>query len=271
LRRPTALVDILDLERIDADIFRGLSPETRRWRRVFGGQVAAQALRAAASTVGADRPVHSLHAYFLRPGDIDVPIVYVVDRTRDGRSFSARRVTAVQDGRVIFTLGASFHLDEPGLEHQVPMPEVPVPADEPPPAQRAADDEPAWPIEFRSAGARSADAGSPQKLVWMRARDALPADPLVHVCAGVYASDMTLLQVLLASHEVSWDPERITGASLDHAMWFHAPFRADEWLLYARESPAASGARGLAQGRIFRRDGRLAVSVVQEGLIRLKP
>jgi acyl-CoA thioesterase-2 len=269
LRRPAALVDILDLERIDADIFRGHSPRSR-WRRVFGGQVAAQALRAAAGTVAEDRPVHSLHAYFLRPGDVDVPIVYTVDRTRDGRSFSARRVTAVQDGRVIFTLGASFHLVEPGLEHQVPMPEAPAPGAEPPPARRGGDDEPAWPIEFRSAAGAGADAGSPQKLVWMRARDALPADPLVHVCAGVYASDMTLFEVLLAGHELSWDPERMSGASLDHAMWFHALFRADEWLLYARESPAASGARGLAQGRIFRQDGRLAVSVVQEGLIRLK-
>ncbi len=256
--RPTLLADILDLERIEVDIFRGRSPRGRE-QRVFGGQVAGQALVAAGRTVAEDRAVHSLHAYFIRPGDPEVPIVYTVERTRDGRSFSTRRVTAIQHGRPIFTLSASFHRPEAGLEHQVPMPEAPGPDELP-----ATDDRPR-PIELRWAGTDRAQRGP----VWIRARDHLPDDPLVHVCAVAYASDMTLLDSVLRPHYMEWDDRRMSGASLDHAMWFHGQFRADEWLLYAQESPAASGARGLAQGRIFRRDGRLVVSVVQEGLIRL--
>ncbi len=269
------LVDILDLERIEVDIFRGRSPEGRL-QRVFGGQVAGQALVAAGRTVVPERAVHSLHAYFIRPGDPQVPIVYTVERTRDGRSFSTRRVTAIQHGQTIFTLSASFHVVETGLEHQVLAPEAPDPDSL---VRRAPagfeDDAAARPIEIlRVDGARSEvpidGPDGRRSTVWLRARDQLPDDPLVHVCAVAYASDMTLLDSVLLGHGLSWDDERMTVASLDHAMWFHGPFRADEWLLYAQESPAASGARGLAQGRIFRRDGRLVVSVVQEGLVRLR-
>jgi acyl-CoA thioesterase-2 len=276
------LADILDLERIEEDIFRGSSPRGR-WQRVFGGQVAGQALVAAGRTVMPDRAVHSLHAYFIRPGDPEVPIVYTVDRIRDGRSFTTRRVTAIQHGRAIFALSASFHRHEEGLEHQEAMPDAPAPellaawperpvADgEPgPDAGPDADSPPPRPVEIRPAGV-SGEPGELRRMVWMRARDVLPDDPLLHVCAVAYASDMTLLDSVTLGHELSWEDGRLSGASLDHAMWFHWPFRADEWLLYVQRSPAASGARGLAQGTIFRRDGLLVASVVQEGLIRLQP
>jgi acyl-CoA thioesterase II len=266
--RPETLIDILDLERIEEDIFRGRSPEAGP-QRVFGGQVAGQALVAAGRTVPAERAVHSLHAYFIRPGDPVVPIVYTVDRTRDGRSFSTRRVTAIQHGEVIFTLSASFHRPETGLEHQVPMPDAPDPEGLPDRWSRP------WPVEIRYAGeppwARDGRPAEPRSMVWIRVRGPLPDDPLVHVCAVAYASDMSLLDSVLLAHGLTWDAEGLSAASLDHAMWFHWPFRADEWLLYVQESPAASGARGLAQGRIFRRDGRLVASVVQEGLIRTAP
>jgi acyl-CoA thioesterase II len=229
---------------------------------VFGGQVAGQALVAAGRTVPDERAVHSLHAYFIRPGDPEVPIVYTVDRTRDGRSFSTRRVTAIQHGQAIFTLSASFHRSETGLEHQVPMPEAPDPDGLPERSTRLR------PVEIRVAGDRR--AGEARSMFWVRARGELPDDPLVHVCAVAYASDLSLLDSVLQAHGLTWDAEVLSAASLDHAMWFHAPFRADEWLLYWQESPAASGARGLAQGRIFRRDGRLIASVVQEGLIRVR-
>ena len=237
---------------------------------MFGGQVAGQALVAAGRTVPVERAVHSLHAYFIRPGDPEVPIVYTVDRTRDGRSFSTRRVTAIQHGQAIFTLSASFHRLETGLEHQVRMPAAPDPDGMPERSRRLRQ------VEIRYAGeppwARADGlAREPRSMVWMRARGQLPDDPLIHVCAVAYASDMSLLDSVLLAHGLTWDAEGLTAASLDHAMWFHGPFRADEWLLYAQESPAASGARGLAQGRIFRRDGRLIASVVQEGLIRSSP
>jgi acyl-CoA thioesterase-2 len=265
--RPETLVDILDLERIEEDIFRGSSPEEGP-QRVFGGQVAGQALVAAGRTVPPERAVHSLHAYFIRPGDPEVPIVYMVDRTRDGRSFSTRRVTAIQHGRAIFTLQASFHRAEGGLDHQVPMPEAPDPESLPDPWGRPR------PIEIRytSGPPWARTGGRPRgerNMVWLRARGPLPDDRLVHVCAVAYASDMSLLDSVLLAHGLTWDAEGLSAASLDHAMWFHGPFQADEWLLYVQESPAASGARGLAQGRIFRRDGRLVASVVQEGLIRV--
>jgi acyl-CoA thioesterase-2 len=265
--RPETLVDILDLERIEEDIFRGSSP-TEGPQRVFGGQVAGQALVAAGRTVPPERAVHSLHAYFIRPGDPEVPIVYTVDRTRDGRSFSTRRVTAIQHGRAIFTLSASFHRPESGLEHQVAMPEAPGPEDLPDRLRGLST------IEMRFAGEppwtrTDGRPREPRSTVWMRARGPLPDEPLVHVCAVAYASDMSLLDSVLLAHGLTWDAPGLSAASLDHAMWFHGPFRADEWLLYAQESPAASGARGLAQGRIFRRDGRLVASVVQEGLIRV--
>ena len=279
------LLDLLDLEQIELDIFRGRSPD-ETVQRVFGGQVAGQALVAAGRTVPADRPVHSLHAYFIRPGDPSVPLVYTVDRVRDGRSFTTRRVAAVQHGKVIFTLSASFHHPEPGLEHAMPMPDVPPPAELRPNVDRldelaraAGQPLPAHlrdsPIDLRSVGplsferARDMAPYAGRNLVWLRVKDRLPDEPLLHVCLMTYASDLTLLETVLLEHGISWLDGRTSGASLDHAMWFHRPFRADQWLLYAQESPAAAGGRGLARGEVFTADGQLVVSVVQEGLIRI--
>jgi acyl-CoA thioesterase-2 len=275
------VVALLDLEQIETNIFRGRSPENERRQRVFGGQVAGQALVAAGRTVPADRPVHSLHAYFIRPGDPTVPIIYLVDRVRDGRSFTTRRVSAVQHGKTIFTLSASFHDPEPGEEHGLPMPTVP----EPGAVVRTADRMAALfgreagemyrgPIDLRHVGPLTFDAiadpslRATSNLVWLRADGELPDDPLLHVCLMTYASDMTLLDSVLLAHGRSWADGETSGASLDHAMWFHRPFRADRWLLYAQESPATSGARGLARGELFTQEGQLVVSVVQEGLIR---
>ena len=274
------LLELLDLEQIEQNIFRGRSPD-ERVQRVFGGQVAGQALVAAGRTVPEDRPVHSLHAYFIRPGDPAVPLVYTVDRVRDGRSFTTRRVTAVQHGKAIFTLSASFHHPEPGLEHAMPMPAVPAPEELRPNVERIAEalGEPLpaafmdSPIDLRSVGPLSMEveanpalyAGN--NLVWLRVTERLPDDPLLHVCLMTYASDLTLLETVLLEHGVSWIDW--SGASLDHAMWFHRPFRADQWLLYAQESPVAAGGRGLARGEVFTADGQLVVSVVQEGLIRI--
>jgi acyl-CoA thioesterase-2 len=256
-----ALVELLDLETIEVNIFRGRSPDEKR-QRVFGGQVAGQALVAAGRTVPDDRRVHSLHAYFLRPGDPNVPIVYDVDRIRDGRSFTTRRVVAIQHGRPIFNLSASFHIDEPGVDHQLPMPsDVPAPE-----ATDKFDWAPAFDLRFVT-GERG--AGSMQRL-WFKAAGSLPDDPLLHVCVVAYASDMTLLDPVVNAHNIDWEDPGLQVASLDHAMWFHRPFRADEWLLYDQESPAASGGRGLGLGRIFREDGTLVVSVVQEGLVRVR-
>jgi acyl-CoA thioesterase-2 len=274
------LLDLLDLEQIEVNIFRGRSPDERT-QRVFGGQVAGQALVAAGRTVPADRPVHSLHAYFIRPGDPAVPLVYLVDRVRDGRSFTTRRVSAVQHGETIFTLSASFHHAEPGPEHADPMPDVP-----PPEAVERRQDKMArvlgeasvpWrdsPIDLRSIGPVQGEAErdpslrTTTDLVWLRVDGELPDDPLLHVCLMTYISDMTLLDSLLIAHGLSWWDGRTSGASLDHAMWFHRPFRADRWLLYAQDSPVAYGARGLARGEVFTEQGELVVSVVQEGLIR---
>jgi acyl-CoA thioesterase II len=276
------LVTLLDLERIEEDIYRGVSPSASPVR-VFGGQVAGQALVAAGRTVPADRRVHSLHAYFIRGGDPRVPIVYEVDRIRDGRSFTTRRVVAVQHGKAIFSLSASFQVDEPGIEHEVAMPEgVPDPESLPTRAEVVADyreqlgvfaqrpqpidiryvTEPPW--ISRARGPREA-----RNQVWMRADGVLPDDQLLHVCVLTYASDMTLLDAVLAKHGVYWGMDKVLGASLDHALWFHRPFRADEWVLYDCESPTASGARGLATGRFFSRDGHLLATVVQEGLLRV--
>ncbi|MFI2304116.1 acyl-CoA thioesterase [Actinacidiphila glaucinigra] len=277
------LVDLLDLERIEEDIFRGQSPE-ERLQRVFGGQVAGQALVAAGRTTDGSRPVHSLHAYFLRPGRPGVPIVYQVERIRDGRSFTTRRVVAVQQGRTIFNLTASFHVPEPGFEHQLAMREVPDPeslpklSDElrehlgglPEQLERMARRQP---FDIRYVDrlrwtAEEVAGAEPRSAVWMRAVGPLGDDPLVHTCALTYASDMMLLDAVRVPVEALWGPRGFDMASLDHAMWFHRPFRTDEWFLYDQESPIATGARGLARGRIYDREGRMLVSVVQEGLFR---
>jgi acyl-CoA thioesterase-2 len=278
------VVDLLDLEQIEVDIFRGRSPEGERRQRVFGGQVAGQALVAAGRTVPADRPVHSLHAYFIRPGDPTVPLIYLVERVRDGRSFTTRRVSAVQHGKTIFTLSASFHHDEPGIEHSDPMPVVPPPDEITPTVERLekvfGPSVYEWyggnPIDIRHIGPLTVEAErdpalrTARNLVWLRADGELPDDPLLHVCLVTYASDMTLLDSVMLAHGLSWADGRTSGASLDHAMWFHGPFRADRWLLYAQDSPVARGARGLARGEMYTSDGQLVVSVVQEGLIRTR-
>lgn len=277
------LLDLLDLEQIEVNIFRGRSPD-ERVQRVFGGQVAGQALVAAGRTVPADRPVHSLHAYFIRPGDPSVPIIYLVDRVRDGRSFTTRRVSAIQHGKAIFTLSASFHHPEPGPEHHTPMPQVPAPDQLPTAVQRlekvlgprSDSVYRSRPIDLRFVGPLAVEAQrdpalrTTQSMVWLRVDGELPDDSMLHVCLMTYASDMTLLDSLLLAHGLSWADGRTTGASLDHAMWFHRPFRADKWLLYAQEAPTAGGARGLARGQVFTESGELVVSVVQEGLIRTR-
>jgi acyl-CoA thioesterase-2 len=274
------LIGLLDLERIEENIYRGVSPPHSS-TRVFGGQVAGQALVAAGRTVPEERNVHSLHAYFIRPGDPKVPIIYEVDRIRDGRSFTTRRVVAIQHGKAIFSLSASFQVEEPGVEHGEPMPDVPDPESLPTLAERAAGygdalgtrtqprpidiryvNDPPW--VTRDTGERPA-----RNRVWMRADGTLPDDRLLHVCVLTYASDMTLLDSTLARHGVYWGLDRVFGASLDHALWFHRPFRADEWFLYDSMSPTASNARALATGQLFSRDGTHIATVVQEGLIRV--
>ncbi|TDC63227.1 acyl-CoA thioesterase II [Actinomadura sp. GC306] len=277
------LLDLLDLEQIENDIFRGRSPEERR-QRVFGGQVAGQALVAAGRTVPANRPVHSLHAYFIRPGDPLVPIVYTVDRVRDGRSFTTRRVTAVQHGKAIFTLSASFQIVEEGPHHQAAMPDAPAPETLPDGLTRltplfgeagARQFVTRRPFDIRHATPLTWEAAKDPALVtaeskvWLRVDGELPDDPLLHVCLMTYASDMTLLDTVLLNHGLAWGDKRTMGASLDHAMWFHRPFRADDWLLYYQDAPFAGGARGLARGQVFTRSGELVVSVMQEGLVRV--
>ena len=279
------LVGLLDLERIEENIFRGVSPD-ERLQRVFGGQVAGQALVAAGRTVATGRPVHSLHAYFLRPGRPGVPIVYQVERVRDGRSFTTRRVVAVQEGRTIFHLTASFHQPEPGIEHQVRMPDVPGPERLPRLADEVRGHSGALPealarmarrmpfdiryVERLRWTAEEVAAAEPRSAVWMRAVGPLGDDPLVHTCALTYASDMMLLDAVRVPVEPLWGTRGFDMASLDHAMWFHRPIRADAWFLYQQESPVATGGRGLARGQIYDRDGVLLVSVMQEGLFRLR-
>ena len=276
------LVQLLDLEAIERDIFRGASTQTH-WQRVFGGQVAGQALVAAGRTVADDRRVHSLHSYFVRPGDPTIPIVYEVDRVRDGRSFSTRRVIAVQRGETIFSLSASFQLDQDGIDHQTPMPEVPAPETLPALVNRYGNSPDAAefyrsmpkPIDLRYVDdppwqqhARGPREGVSR--VWMKADGKLPDDPLLHVCVLTYASDMTLLDSVLVRHGIAPGLDDVSMASLDHAMWFERPFRADEWLLYSTKSPSASGGRGLATGRFYTQDGRQVCSVVQEGMVRVR-
>ncbi|HXJ34409.1 MAG TPA: acyl-CoA thioesterase II [Candidatus Eisenbacteria bacterium] len=280
------LLGLLDLEELEVNLFRGQSPQEMRLR-VFGGQVAAQALVAVGRTVETG-VVHSLHSYFLRPGDPKVPIVYQVDRIRDGRSFTTRRAVAIQHGEAIFLLSASFQRPEEGPEHGLRMPEVPDPETLPTTEERLAGVKDqlhpeVWkwvtrerPIDTRSVTDHNPfkpTPREPRQLVWIRASGRLPdASLLLHQCVIAYASDLMLLDTATLPHAIPWNDPRYAMASLDHAMWFHRPFRADEWLLYAQESPAAHGARGFTLGHFFTRDGRLVASVAQEGLIRpVKP
>ncbi len=278
------LVETLNLEPLELNLFRGRSPQSR-WQRVFGGQVIGQALVAACRTVedvGA-RPPHSLHAYFLLGGDPKVPIIYEVDRIRDGKSFTTRSVKAIQHGHAIFSMSVSFHVHEEGLSHQFKMPDVPKPEALPSEAEMK---ERVWPmlpepvrryyererpielrpVEFgRYLGETSKDG---RFHVWIRTTDRLPDESAIHQCVLAYASDMMLLDAALIPYQRSVFSEDIMAASLDHALWFHRPFRADEWLLYAQDSPNLAGARGFARGLIFAGDGTLIASVAQEGLLR---
>ena len=276
------LLDLLELERLEVDLYRGRQPDTAM-QRVFGGQVAAQALRAACHTAPDDRAVHSLHSYFLRPGDTSVPIVYDVERIRDGRSFSTRRVTARQHGKAIYYLTASFQIAETGFVHQDAMPEVPGPEKCPTledvVRELSGRDDGSWEREWaaldvryagdsRPGGELRSDAEPARARIWLKASGAVPGDQVTSMCVLAYASDLTLLGVSLVPHGVLISSSSLQPASLDHSMWFHRPFRADEWMLYDQHSPSASGARGFALGRVFSRQGSLIASVAQEGLIR---
>ncbi len=277
------LVELLALERIEQNLFRGQSQDLG-WGNVFGGQAIGQALSAATQTVPEDRHVHSLHCYFLRIGDARKPIVYQVDPIRDGRSFATRRVVAVQGGRPIFSLAASFQVDEEGFAHQDEAPAAPPPDDllsEQDLARKFEDRIPVHlrqraladrPIEIRPVRPNdplNPRVRPPRHQVWFRSRDALPDTPGLHRYLLAYTSDFQFLSTALQPHGVSWLTPRMQLASLDHAMWFHRPFRMDDWLLFDIESPTASGARGLVRGRIFDRAGRLVATAVQEGLMRL--
>jgi acyl-CoA thioesterase-2 len=282
------LVELLQVEQLEHNLFRGISGDIGS-PRVFGGQVLGQALMAAALTVERDRSVHSLHAYFLRPGDKQAKIVYDVERIRDGGSFTTRRVVAIQHGQPIFNFAASFHVKEDGVSHQDTMPQVPPPEgltsvhelrrqhfDKLPERLRAvlhaetAIDirhcEPFNPLNPPPAGERAAVNNS-----WFRASDRLPDDPVLHQAMLAYSSDFGLLSAALLPHGLSFMNGSVQGVSLDHAMWFHDSFRMDDWLLYATNSPAASGARGFCRGSIYTQDGRLVASVAQEGLMRPQP
>ncbi len=278
------LMAALDLDRVGENSFRGRSPQVG-WQRVFGGLVVAQALTAAGRTAPA-RPAHALHGTFMRPGDPAAPILFEVARWRDGRSFATRHCLAVQHGAPIFALTASFQAEEPGLAHQLPMPDVPPPEALPTEAELVERFAPLLPegvrrylsrerpIEIRptdltrfTAG-RGAPPRAPVQHAWMRATAPLPDDPAAHRAVLAYLSDMSLLDTALVAHGRSIFEPDLQVASLDHALWFHRPFRADDWLLYAQDSPSTSGARGLARGLIYARDGTLVASVAQEGLIR---
>ena len=272
------LVDLLDLERIEVNTFRGRHPEEER-QRTFGGQVAAQALMAAGRTVDLGN-VHSLHSYFLRPGDPSIPILYEVDRIRDGRSFTTRRVVAIQHGRAIYNMQASFHTEEVSLEHQFEMPDVRGPETIPRLEDRIHGefgDIDEWfkrrhPIDQRFVGElpwSPKRSKEPRQQIWIRADGELPQDPLLHACVITYASDMSLFDSILAPHSIRWDNGSFMGASLDHCMWFHREVRADQWLLYDMDSPIAHGGRGLARGFLFNEGGQLMTSMVQEGLTRV--
>ena len=276
------LVSILDLEQLEVNLFRGRSPQ-QGWQRVFGGQVLGQALVAAVRTVEPGRIAHSLHAYFLLGGDPKVPIIYQVERVRDGRSFTTRRVTGIQHGRPMFAMSVSFHDAEPGLEYHSEIPKVPIPEDLPSESlllEKLLPHVPdniltycEWerPIEMRPIDLSryiSREKRSPEQYIWMRASGALPDQLPLHQCVLAYASDFSLLDTALIAHGKLMFDKDIQLASLDHALWFHRPFRADDWLLYAQDSPSSHGARGFCRGSIFTRDGTLVASVCQEGLMR---
>lgn len=275
-----ALLELLDLETIDLNLFRGRQPDTER-QRVFGGQVAAQSLVAAARTAPPETSVHSLHSYFLRPGDHEMPIVYDVDRLRDGRSFATRRVIARQHGRPIYALTASFHVQEEGFEHQDVSVDVPSPEESVDLLSLISGDErrrAEWVREWSALDFRIADRNPPlgghddgtpaRAAYWVKVSGSLPDDPLVHQAALAYLSDLTLIGVSLLRHGLHPNHHDVQAASLDHTVWFHKPFRADEWLLYRQTSPVATGGRGLALGELFSLHGTLVASVAQEGLIR---
>lgn len=278
-----SFLEILDLEPLEINLFRGISPKND-WQRVFGGQVIGQALVAASRTVE-NRSVHSLHAYFLRPGDPKVPIIYEVERVRDGKSFTTRRVMAIQHGHPIFVMSASFQVEEEGFEHSLDMPDVTPPEELPDMAEvakaileRAPDVVRRYfsgtmPIEMRPVNLdRYLQKGphKPEQAVWFRPTASLPDDPIMHLCVLAYASDLTLLDASLIAHDRTiFDPD-IQGASLDHAMWFHGAADVSDWLLYVQDSPRTLNARGFSRGLIYDRKGRLIASVAQEGLIRLR-
>jgi len=285
---PTALhrlIRLLDVEEIEVDLYRGANTDAG-WVRVYGGQVVAQALAAAQRTVAEDRPVHSLHSYFIRPGEPKIPILYKVERERDGASFTTRRVTAIQHGRAIFSLAASFQLREGGFQHQDAKPEVPGPDglwNEAQLHERAGDRVPEpfrtiWstrdrPFEFRPV--QPTNPFKPKQLPpvahnWFRADGAVPDSPAVRAALFAYATDMTLLDTCLLPHAVAWTDSKLQAASLDHAIWFHKEPDPSQWMLFDQASPAASGGRGLNIGKIFAGDGTLVATVVQEGLIRYR-
>ncbi|KNX36712.1 acyl-CoA thioesterase [Luteipulveratus halotolerans] len=278
--------DAVDLGDNEADLFVGRS-QPQPHGRVFGGQVLAQCVIAAGRTVAdqpgdASRPIHSLHGYFLRAGDSNEPIRFAVERLRDGSSFSARRVHALQHGKVIMSMNLSFQVAADGLDHQASMPAAPPPERLPTAADEVGDiDHPMaqhWAyrraVDIRHVEgplylAPGAQAAAEQK-IWMRVTEQIPADPLLHAAVLAYSSDYTLLESVLRRHRLAWSDPRIRAASLDHAMWFHRPLRADDWLLYQQESPSASGGRGLGIGKIFAADGTLVATVAQEGMVRIK-
>lgn len=278
------LVELLELEQLEMNIYRGHNRDLGTGR-VYGGQVFAQALVAARRTVSEPREAHSVHGYFLRAGDLKAPIVFFVDRPRDGGTFTSRRVTAIQHGEAIFHLSASFQIDEPGLDHQAwPMPDVPDPdslkpeleqirekAERLPPELREVLTQDR-PIDFRSSHSHvpGSEHGEPQRFAWFRVQDRLPDDLITHQAVLAYASDYGLLPTALLPHGVSYRDPRLQLASLDHTLWMHRPFRADEWLLYVMDSPTAAGARGFTRGQVYTRAGVLVASVAQEGLIRLR-
>jgi acyl-CoA thioesterase-2 len=277
------LVKLLALEKLEENLFRGQSRDLG-WGALFGGHVLGQALSAAVQTVEPQRQTHSLHAHFLRAGDVKRPIVYEVDRIRDGGSFTTRRVVAIQAGQPIFHLSASFHADEPGFSHQDEMPEVPPPEDVPNEAElfaKAIATNPAamkrWssvgrPFDNRPIGEsddlKAPPKRPPRRMMWLKTIGPLPHAPALHRYLLAYASDAWFLTTALLPHGVTWFAPQMQVASLDHAMWFHAPFRADEWLLHVIDSPIASGSRGFVRGSIFKRDGTLVASTAQEGLMR---